>query len=217
MTKELTVHFLRRYEIDTLRWDQCISESNNGLIYAHSFYLDHMAKQWDALVLGNYEAVMPLTWGKKWRIPYLYQPAFVQQLGIFSRKNLDESFFTPFIEATKNRFHFAEIFLNSQNPIEGTVKRSNYVLDMHRDYAQIRFGYKEDLIENLKRLKKLNLRYAPSLDFTEAIRTFRQLYGSRLRHVTPKDYQHFNLLCHQALNQKMLQVRQVLSADHEIL
>jgi hypothetical protein len=217
MIKELPIRFVRRYEIDNLRWDQCISEADNGLIYAYSFYLDHMSKQWDALVLGNYEAVMPLTSNKKWSIPYLYQPPFVQQLGIFSKNNPDQSMVSQFIEAIKKRFHFAEIFLNSQNAFEGTVKRSNYVLDLHGNYPHIRSGYKQDLLKNLKRLKKLNLRYASSQDYTEAIRTFRQLYGSRIRHVTPKDYHHFNLLCKEAQDQHMLQVRQVLTADNEIL
>ena len=67
MTDEIPIHYLRRYEIDTKKWDQCIIESDNGLIYAHAFYLDHMAKQWDALVMGNYDAVMPLPFNQKWK------------------------------------------------------------------------------------------------------------------------------------------------------
>ncbi len=42
------------------------------------------AGQWDALVLDDYQAVMPLTWRSKFGIRYLYQPAFTQQTGIFS-------------------------------------------------------------------------------------------------------------------------------------
>lgn len=41
-----------------------------------------MAKNWDALVLNDYEAVMPLTWNKKYGICYLYQPPFTACLGI---------------------------------------------------------------------------------------------------------------------------------------
>ena len=32
-------------EIDKAKWDHCIDNAGNGLIYAYSFYLDHMAKQ----------------------------------------------------------------------------------------------------------------------------------------------------------------------------
>ena len=58
-----------------IKWDNCITNAPNGLIYGYSFYLDHMAKQWDALVLNDYEAVMPLTWNKKYGIN-LFIPAF---------------------------------------------------------------------------------------------------------------------------------------------
>src|SRR5687767_14846783 len=59
------LQYLHRKQIDTRKWDQCITNAANGLIYARSFYLDTMASNWDALVLGDYEAVMPLTWRKK--------------------------------------------------------------------------------------------------------------------------------------------------------
>ncbi len=42
-----------------------------------------MAKQWDALVWNDYEAVMPLTWNRKYGIAYLYQPFLTAQLGVF--------------------------------------------------------------------------------------------------------------------------------------
>ena len=49
---------------------------DNGLIYAYSFYLDTMAKHWDAFILNDYEAVMPLTWNKKYGITYYYTSPF---------------------------------------------------------------------------------------------------------------------------------------------
>ena len=57
-----------------------------------------MAKHWDALVLGDYEAVMPLTWNKKWNISYLYQPPFTASLASFG-KLLTEEIVRAFIAA----------------------------------------------------------------------------------------------------------------------
>ena len=62
MTGNSNIHYLTNREIDKIKWDECIDKADNGLVYAYSFYLDHMAKQWDALVWNDYEAVMPLTW-----------------------------------------------------------------------------------------------------------------------------------------------------------
>ena len=87
MTTGNQIKYLQHKEIDKSKWDACISRAPNGLIYPYSFYLDAMAKHWDALVLKDYEAVMPLTWNRKYGFYYLYQPAFTASLGVFG-KNL---------------------------------------------------------------------------------------------------------------------------------
>ena len=86
---DLKITYLTYQEIDKAKWDDCINQSINKLIYAESVYLDAMAENWDAIIMNDYEAVMPLTWKKKFGIKYLYQPAFIQQGGIFSRKKID--------------------------------------------------------------------------------------------------------------------------------
>ena len=73
MSEAANIKYLRHQEVDKSKWDNCIDKADNGLIYAYSFYLDHMAKQWDALVLNDYEAVMPLTWNKKFGFYYLWK------------------------------------------------------------------------------------------------------------------------------------------------
>src|ERR1051325_9907587 len=78
-----SVSYLQNANIDKVKWDKCIDTATNGLIYAYSFYLDTMAKNWDALVMNDYEAVMPITWNKKYGIYYVYQPAFTANLGVF--------------------------------------------------------------------------------------------------------------------------------------
>ena len=77
------IQYLKRSGIDTAKWNACIDAASNGLIYGYSFYLDTMSKHWDALVMGDYTAVMPLTWKSKYGIHYLYQPFFAASLGVF--------------------------------------------------------------------------------------------------------------------------------------
>ena len=47
------IQYLSHEQIDKAKWDQCIDNASNGLIYAYSFYLDTMADNWDALVLND--------------------------------------------------------------------------------------------------------------------------------------------------------------------
>ena len=86
-------------EIDKVKWNHCISKSDHALLYAEAEYLDALAVNWDALVLNDYESVMPLCWKSKWGINYLYQPPFVQQSGIFSTKPLSDIVVQQFINA----------------------------------------------------------------------------------------------------------------------
>src|SRR5687768_15177930 len=126
--------YLRRNEIDDELWNRCIDNASNGLVYAYTFYLDHMSKQWDALVLGNYEAVMPLTWNRKYGINYLYQPAFVAASGVFG-KIFNETDTAKFIAAIPRKFRLIEISLNKDNEVDsgmdGVLMRNNYVLNLN--------------------------------------------------------------------------------------
>ena len=84
------VSYFKNEDIDKAKWDHCIDTAPNGLIYSYSFYLDTMAKHWDALIMNDYEAVMPLTWNKKYGVYYLYQPFLCASLGLFGNNLTSE-------------------------------------------------------------------------------------------------------------------------------
>src|SRR6478609_8282347 len=98
MAHAFNIRYLLHHEIDKPKWDRCVKEADNGLIYGYSFYLDHMAYQWDGLVLNDYEAIMPLTWNKKYGICYLYQPFFTASLGVFG-SGLNVALVNDFLDA----------------------------------------------------------------------------------------------------------------------
>ena len=54
------IQYLKNKEIDFKKYDACIAAAINSRIYAYSWYLNIVADNWDALVLNDYEAVMPL-------------------------------------------------------------------------------------------------------------------------------------------------------------
>nr|MBU9937149.1 hypothetical protein [Ferruginibacter sp.] len=101
----MAIRYLTYRQIDKPKWDACIDGAYNGLIYAYSFYLDSMAKHWDALVLNDYEAVMPLTWNKKYGIHYLYQPPFTACLGVFG-KQLNAATVSDFLKSIPPKFRY---------------------------------------------------------------------------------------------------------------
>ena len=94
---------LENKAIDFNRWDHAISQSNNQLVYASSWYLNVVSPQWEALVTADYEFVMPLPVKSRYKIPYLVQPVLTQQLGIFSKQSITEKIVKEFI---KTSHHF---------------------------------------------------------------------------------------------------------------
>jgi hypothetical protein len=211
------IRFLSRKEIAPEKWDQCISRAKNSLIYARSFYLDYMAKNWSALVLNDYEAVMPLTWNKKFGISYLYQPPFTAQLGIFMKDNENKTFVGQFISHAKAHFRFCEIHLNYDNLAAETTMRTNYVLDLGQSYEDIRRGYKKRLIENLHEAESYHLQYLPYREYAEAIQMFKKQYGLKMPSVSRKDFRHFENLCMELIDRNMIFARQVRDSSGELL
>ena len=209
----MEIAYLTYKETDKKKWDDCIRNSSNRLIYAYSFYLDAMAGNWDALVLNDYEAVMPLTWKQKWGIKYLYQPAFTQQGGIFFTRALTEIQLKSFIEKILLHFKFAEITLNFANKnidagknIEIT-ERNNFLLNLSHSYEKLYDNYQPAFTKSLRRIKKFGLRYSASPDYKNTINLYKELYGKRMPSLKNKNYLQFEKLCEQLSAENNVLVR----------
>ncbi len=211
------IRFLERNEIDTAKWDRCIENAANGLIYARSFYLDTMAKNWSALVLGDYEAIMPLPWNRKYFIYYLYQPIFTAQLGLFSLNGINDDLIEEFLTLAEKKFAFCEMHLNYYNKIIGLPFRSNYVLNLNRSYTEIRNEYKKRLLVNLKEADSQHLQYSSSEDFLSTVTLYELEYGNRFRHLKTKHFNQFRLLCTEMRKRDLLFVREVKNSFGNLL
>ena len=60
--QEVHIEYLTEKNINKKKWDHCISNATNGLIYGYSYYLDYMADHWDALVLNDYHGERNITY-----------------------------------------------------------------------------------------------------------------------------------------------------------
>lgn len=157
MNTRSDIQYLPHHEIDKKKWDDCISKASNGLIYGYSFYLDNMATHWDALVLGDYETVMPLTWNKKWGICYLHQPFLTAQLGVFGN-NVSAEVLENFLNTIPSKFQYWDFYMNHQNllPLKKfkLYERKNLVLSLDKPYAEIYKNYKENIQRNIRRAEQ---------------------------------------------------------------
>ncbi len=192
------------------------------MIYADSFYLDQMAEI-GMLLYDDYEAVMPLTWKTKWGIRYLYQPAFIQQGGVFSSDQLNTELIQHMLDKAFSEFPFAEITLNHGNEIKpGTAQlqtslRNNFILNLQRSYEQLYENYDASFTKSLRRIKKFELQYAVSEDHKKIIQLYQDLYGKRLPFFSGKDFLHIENICEQLAAEGNLISRNVTNTRNELL
>lgn len=149
-----SIRYIKHDEIDFKMWDFVISAARNSRVYAVSAFLNYMCdKKWDELMLGDYEYVMHLPFRKKCGINYLYVPAFIQQLGIFSSNLIDEKLVTAFLKAIPQKFLYCELVLNSSNCSAGYSANSkkNYLLPLHDPYYVLQKTYSRSAKRNIKK------------------------------------------------------------------
>jgi len=148
------IKYIKHRDIDPIKWDKTIDNCYNGMVYGYSFFLNNMAgKRWDALILGDYEAVFPLVWSSKYGLKYLYQPFFCQQLGLFSKTRITEDLMHEFIKKIPRKFVYWDFHLNYNNnffsPHITFVNRTSFNIDLNQDYLSIYDKFNSDAKKNL--------------------------------------------------------------------
>lgn len=151
------IKYLKHKDIDKTQWDRCVEKAPNSLIYAYSWYLDIVSPEWDALILSDYEAVMPLTWKKKWGVKFLAQPPFTQQLGWFG--HFSEETGNESLSLLKRKYVFGFISLNQLSQFGGNKvkRRSNLIVELNREYINLKDQYSSNHKRNIKTAKKAKL------------------------------------------------------------
>jgi hypothetical protein len=219
MTAGNQIKYLQYNEIDKEKWDACIANAPNGLIYAYSFYLDCMAKHWDGLVFGDYEAVMPLTWNKKYGFYYLYQPAFTASLGVFG-KNLNEWLIDDFIIAIPKKFKLIEISLNFGNifssPPPFINRSSNYILSLNRSYEELYKVFRDNHKRNINKAFQLGCTIAKKVSVDEIIK-LNEIQLKQISGTKPEDYPNFKKLYEQLKAKGQAKTYAIVDPKNQIL
>lgn len=164
------LRYITHNEIDKNKWDNIIELAPNKRVYALSWFLDRVSEDWDALVWGNYEYVMPLTWRRKWGIKYLFPPLYCQQLGVFPTPPL--SIMNEFSNKIQELFRFIQIQVNSQmdpNAFQGLMvtPKVNFILPLIEPYQVIASNYSKDRRKNLAVTRKSGITLSTGMNARE--------------------------------------------------
>lgn len=136
-------------KIDFEKYDACIENSKQGVVYAMSWYLNAVFENWSLLIADDYKIVMPLPLKKKFNISYALQPQFCQQLGLFSADEIGREQLSAFIGELPFFYNLNFNWQNAELMTDG-VERPNYVLEMS-SYENMAKAYSSQCFRNLKK------------------------------------------------------------------
>ncbi len=201
------IRYLTDKEIDFVKWDECVKESSEGLVYASSDCLSTMAKRWSGLVLDDYKAVFPLPWKKKIGIRYVYPPAFTQQFGLIARDSKDLTHLNSFLQKVEQIFNLADMNLNEMNPHPAAphVNRKNYLLNLTDTYEHLEKSFSRSAKRNIDKALLAGISIKEQIDFKEVIHVHQSRFGNII-HANSEDYQRLESWLTLLYNKDMLYV-----------
>lgn len=216
----MNITHLKYEEINKDKWDKCIHEAYNGIIYAYSWYLDIVCDCWEGLVVGDYHIVMPLTGARKYYIYYLYQPFFTQQLGVFSTKKLSTKIIEQFIKSIPQNYRFIEINLNSFNRLDKRkfdIKYNiTYQLDLISRYDTLFSHFSKNTIRNLKKALNNRLSLVNGLSVNELINFTKQQLDAKAVGLKLRHYNILRRIVSQAVRYRACEMYAVFSPENEL-
>lgn len=203
---DFNISYIPQQHIDKAKWDHCINHAANGLIYARSYYLDITAAGWDALVLNDYEAVMPLPVRKKWMFTYLFEPPMTPILGVFGN-HISSALISAFLQSIPPGIKFWDYSLNHFNPLAPepypAYIRNNFVLPLHDTYENIARQYHENTSRNIRKAIKMGCVIKKNMAVDEVIAICRNEFP-KFTKVTPDLFDQIKKIFHHPGHQSIV-------------
>ncbi len=190
----MEIHLLRREELNTKKWNTCI-ESDSGVasLSGMSWYLDKVCDNWNAIIIDDYQSVIPLPCRKKWGMNYIYPPFFASRMGIYGQSLTASELDTVFDIISKN-YKWIDMTFSPDTQINieryQHLKRRAYILDLQHPYSQLKQQYHRNHTRNCKKAIENELILTNNPDIESIISLFIHNTGQQKQvGYTKKDYQ----------------------------
>lgn len=135
-------------DIDIVKWNSCVHYAANGNVFGYYWFLKNTIKEWDAIVLNDYEAVfaIPRNIDKSGHQLSIQTPHYLRELGLYSTSLLDVNKVAAALDCFPENVPHVRIALNLGNPtnkVQGfdIVQLKNYTISLYKTHEFIRNAY----------------------------------------------------------------------------
>ncbi len=188
----MKIRHLKNHQVSVKQWDEWVENSINRRLYASSVFLDIFSPDWDALVIDDGAAFMPLTRNRKYFIRYLFQPIFLQQLGLFFNDPGYAGSLPVFIGKLSEIYPYVDIALNEMNiDNSGDLKYTlmdNYLLTLDVPFQSAADRFNSNTRRNIKKALKAGMDIRTNALPSDVVETFISNQGKMYPNVRKKNY-----------------------------
>lgn len=219
------IRLVKHGDIDATRWNETIGASGFPTVFCTYEMLDALVggATWNALVMDDYQYVMPLPERSKFGVHYVYSPFFVSQMGIFSAKPVTAQITSDFFNALPSADKHVDLLLNQSNATDFidsyTVNLITYLLDLNKDYAELERSYSQNTRRNVKASRKFGLVLkSDEVEVEQVIRLFQENRGQQKEvRFKPKDYEILTQAAAVLKSQGLLEVLSVHTREGQLI
>jgi len=157
-------------QIDFDKYQNCIETSVQRNFYVKREILDERCEEWELLVIGDYDFVMPVPLKKKYGLSFVLMPLFCQQLGIFG-KSEDKETEQKFLDYLRENYRVFSYNFNHHNSFNKDLKRKkNYFIEA-TEYSALRKNYFKGRKSTVKTAQHLKCKEVNLVDVLDFIKT----------------------------------------------
>lgn len=214
----MKIQFLKHSKINKEKWNQCIENSSFPTFFAEFDFLSIANPKFCALVLNDYEAVMPLPVRKKLFLPHIYHPHFIITLGIFSKTNPTKELTEHFLQAIPSYYVKIDVFFNTFFDHPKASTKHWHQLSLQKKYSELYANFSDNYKKDVMALEKHALKYVESTPIPRIIALFKNNCGKNADvPYEEKDYEILDRLAHFAQKKHRLEVVSVRDEEDNLL
>ena len=170
--------------MDKVSWDAVVECSDTLSLYCYSWYLDAVSDNWGALVMGDFDFIMPIPYTVKKNQSVLYQPFFNQQLNVLGKNLPSVEVINQFISSIPPKFKLVQ-FNFPNYPIQNALgfeieEVICQYLDLNQTHEALSAQYSTNAKRQIKKAIKNELKVTEMKDLEVFMSLFKESVGVKL-------------------------------------